>query len=254
VSGPDAGQPFTYTNWHQGEPNDIDHPPYDIGEHFLQFRSDGTWNDEQGPIVESGAMTDGYVIETTPLTSDPTVVPGTSDVEGYIAFTDPNSGDALTAAATPEGSNYIGTFVLDPVSKSGDTATLDFQFNLASDQINLAPGETLTQSYEVSVANGQNTLVNQSVSVTIGGPGNDNFVFAPGIGTDTIVNVNAQADTIDLSHFANIQSLQQVAAAITSDVHGDAVIELGHNDSITLPGVTANYLQQHLQSVVHVHA
>jgi hypothetical protein len=254
VSGPDAGQPFTYTNWHQGEPNDIDHPPYDIGEHFLQFRSDGTWNDEQGPIVESGAMTDGYVIETTPLTSDPTVVPGTSDVEGYIAFTDPNSGDALTAAATPEGSNYIGTFVLDPVSKSGDTATLDFQFNLASDQINLAPGETLTQSYEVSVANGQNTLVNQSVSVTIGGPGNDNFVFAPGIGTDTIVNFNAQADTIDLSHFANIQSLQQVAAAITSDVHGDAVIELGHNDSITLPGVTANYLQQHLQSVVHVHA
>ena len=79
-------------------------------------------------------------------------------------------------------------------------------------------------------------------------------MFAPGIGADTITNFNPQQDTIELDHFANVQTMQQVAAAIVSDVHGDAVIELGHNDSITLPGVTANYLQQHLQSMVHVHA
>jgi hypothetical protein len=39
---------------------------------------------------------------------------------------------------------------------------------------------------------------------------------------------------------------------ITTDAHGDAVIELAHTDSIR-PRVTANYLQAHLQSLVHLH-
>ena len=41
-------------------------------------------------------------------------------------------------------------------------------------------------------------------SVSIGGPGNDTFVFKPDIGADTIVNFNPQADTIELDHFANV--------------------------------------------------
>jgi hypothetical protein len=91
-----------------------------------------------------------------------------------------------------------------------------------------------------------------TMSVSIGGPGSDNFIFAPGIGADTIVNFNPQADTIELEHFANLQNVQQLAALVTPDAHGDAVIELGHNDSITLPGVTQSYLQAHLQSLVHL--
>jgi hypothetical protein len=90
-------------------------------------------------------------------------------------------------------------------------------------------------------------------SVSVGGPGNDSFVFHPGIGADTIFNFNPQADTFELDHFANVQNIQQLAALITTDVHGDAVIELGHSDSITIPGVTASYLQAHLQSLVHLH-
>jgi hypothetical protein len=88
--------------------------------------------------------------------------------------------------------------------------------------------------------------------VTYGEPGYDNFVFQPGIGADTIANFNARVDTIELDHFANIQNVQQLAALIGTDPHGDAVIELGHNDSITLPGVTQSYLQAHLQSLVHL--
>jgi hypothetical protein len=90
-------------------------------------------------------------------------------------------------------------------------------------------------------------------SVSVGGPGNDSFVFHPGSGADTIFNFNPQADTFELDHFANVQNIQQLAALITTDVHGDAVIELGHSDSITIPGVTASYLEAHLQSLVHLH-
>jgi hypothetical protein len=84
--------------------------------------------------------------------------------------------------------------------------------------------------------------------VTVGGPGGDNFVFKPGIGLDTIVNFDPTHDTIELDHFANIQSVQQLESLITSDAHGDAVIALGHHDSITVAGVTAAHLQQAAQS------
>ena len=91
-----------------------------------------------------------------------------------------------------------------------------------------------------------------NTSVSVGGPGNDTFVFQPGIGAETIGNFNPWADTLELDHFANVQNIQQLAALIGTDAHGDAVIELGHNDSITLPGVTQSYLQAHLQSLVHL--
>jgi hypothetical protein len=186
---------------------------------------------------------------------DPALVPGTSNVVGNIAVADSNPADTVSASFTPEGANYAGTFSLDPVTESNGVASVGFEFNLGNDQINLAPEQTLTQSYAVAVTDPQNPAVNvnQTVSVSIGGPGNDNFVFAPGIGADTIVNFNPQADTIELDHFANIQNVQQLASQITADVHGDAVIELGHNDSITIPGTTASYLQAHLQSLVHLH-
>jgi len=89
-------------------------------------------------------------------------------------------------------------------------------------------------------------------SVSIGGPGNDNFVFHPGMGAETIANFNAQSDTIQLDNFANIQNIEQLAALITTDQHGDAVIDLGHHESITVAGVSTTYLQQHLQGLVHL--
>ena len=52
-------------------------------------------------------------------------------------------------------------------------------------------------------------------------------------------NFNPQNDTIELDHFANIQNAQELAAAITPDMHGNAVLELGHGDSIAMPGVSA---------------
>ena len=137
-----------------------------------------------------------------------------------------------------------GTLITDPPAAShpsptdGGGATTNVALNWVNDQIDVTPAQVETQS-----AGG---------SVTYGGPGNDNFVFQPGIGADTIANFNPRVDTIELDHFANIQNVQQLAALIGTDAHGDAVIELGHNDSIALPGVTQSYLHAHLQSLVHL--
>jgi hypothetical protein len=91
-------------------------------------------------------------------------------------------------------------------------------------------------------------------SVSIGGAGNDTFIFHPGEGSQTVNNFNPQHDTIELDQFANIHNVQELAATITPDVHGNAVLELGHGDSIAIPGVSATFLQQNLQSLVHLHA
>ena len=73
------------------------------------------------------------------------------------------------------------------------------------------------------------------------------------MGTETLSNFNPQNDTIELDHFANVQSVQQLSSLITTDPHGEAFIDLGHSDGIAIPGVTASYLHAHLQSLVHLH-
>jgi hypothetical protein len=184
--------------------------------------------------------------------SDPPAVDrvATADgVHGTITFADGDT-SPQTASFTPQGSDYVGTFTLDPLTQSNGTATVGFHFDIGSDQINLAPGQTLTQSYGINVTDAQSPGMNisQTVSVSVGGPGNDNFVFQPGIGADTIVNFDPQHDTIELDNFANAQSVQQLESLIAADAHGDAVIALGHNDSITVAGVTAAQLQQLAQT------
>ena len=203
-----------------------------------------TFDDFNGTLSFASDGDKGTLITDPPQTA-----------EGAISFTAGGSNDTYSESVTQRGSGYVGTFSLEPVSASNGSASVDWRFDLGHDQINIAPGQTVTQSYDVNLTDPQNPTenLNQTVSVSIGGPGNDNFVFQPGVGADTIINFNPQADTIELGHFANLQSVQQLASLITTDAHGDAVIELGHHDSVTIPGVTTSYLQAHLQSLVHLH-
>ena len=144
-----------------------------------------------------------------------------------------SSGDGYTQSITPGGADYVGSVAVAHDSNGG---WFDFGFSLGNDQVALAPGQTVSQSYDVSIADTQNpgADVSENVSVSIGGPGNDNFVFQPGIGADTIVNFNPQQDSIELDHFTNAQTIQELQSLITTDPHGDAVINLGqrqHPDS-----------------------
>ena len=52
-------------------------------------------------------------------------------------------------------------------------------------------------------------------TVSIGRAGNDTFVFHPGEGAQTVNNFNAQQDTIELDHFANMQNAEQLAQLVT---------------------------------------
>jgi hypothetical protein len=216
---------------------------------------DGTGNTVTINVI--GGVSPGHTFSfsqfgTGTLIQDPVEPVGAS---GTVTFADVDASDTPTASVTPDRPGYFGDFSIDQPHVSAGKVSVDFKFSLDGDQIHLAPGETLTQSYDVSVADPLHPAasVHQTVSVSIGGPGDDTFVFHPGVGNDTIIDFDPQADTIELDHFAGLQSPDQLAAHITSDAQGDAVIALGHGDSITLPGVTASTLQAHLHNVVHLH-
>ncbi|MGC1352386.1 MAG: hypothetical protein WA858_21825, partial [Xanthobacteraceae bacterium] len=127
-----------------------------------------------------------------------------------------------------------------------ETAAFNFDDFNGLLQITTVNGNTLITDPAVSTASAH-------PSVSIGGPGDDTFLFHPGEGAETINNFNPRANTIELDHFANVQSAQALAAAVTIDAHSDAVLELGHGDSVAIPGMTASFLQAHLQSLVHLH-
>lgn len=194
----------------------------------------------------AGALSFGSDGNGGTLATDPSV--GTSSVsEVVISTPDIGSDDAYTVGIAPGGSNYVGSV---SVAQDSGGGSFDFGFALGKNQIDLASGQTLSQSYKVSIADAQNSgaEVSQNVCVLIGGSGNDAFVFAPGIGTQSVVNFDPQHDTIELDHFDSAQTVQELQSLITTDVHGDAVINLGHNDSITLPSVTETQLQQVIQA------
>jgi hypothetical protein len=182
-------------------------------------------------MSEAGTLSNGH-----PIVS--------GSVSGVITFEDSNSENTFTASASPEGGHYAGTFAVNSVNASGGTDTVDWSFDFSN--VKLSSGQTLTQSYDVNVADQYGAATTQQISISVGGAGNDTFVFAPGIGADTIVNFDSNNDTISLQNFSGVHSVSDLT--FTKDANGNAVIELGHGDSITVPGAT----DIELQSAVHI--
>ena len=58
-----------------------------------------------------------------------------------------------------------------------------------------------------------------------------------------IDNFDPNHDSIELDHFANAQTFQQLSSLVTSDAHNNAVIDLGHSDTVTLNGLNPQQLQ-----------
>ncbi len=193
-----------------------------------------------------------------------------SVASGTIQFADPDRADSHSASFVAEnggkhadGTAYVGTFALDDPVNNGSHVTeaangvpgsVAWHFSMTSGQIDaIVFNSTITQSYDVAVADNHGASVSQTVSVSVGGPGNDTFVFHADthVGADTIVNFHTGSDHIELDGYG-FGSASDVIAAVTPNSHGDAVINLGHGDSLTVSGVTSDYLSAHPE-LVHLH-
>ena len=204
------------------------------------------------------ALSGDYTSSTFSLSSDGS---GGTDVidpaakqdaaDGTLSFGEAASTDQQTVDITPQngGAGYLGNFIVDAANTANGLDSVGWHFNFDSS----LPAKTTTQSYDVAVtdhhADGTHSSATQSVSVTIAGPGNDAFVFHPGVGSETIVNA-ANADTIELDGFSSVTNSNQLAQLLHDAQTGqsqslftaangghDTVINLDNHDSITLTNV-----------------
>jgi Ca2+-binding RTX toxin-like protein len=139
-------------------------------------------------------------------------------------------------------------------------ATLSYTLNadaqverLAASDANATTAINLTGNawaHLIQGNNGANVLTGGSGNDTLygyggndslfGGAGADKFVFAHGTGQDTVGDFVSGTDKLDLTAFG-FASYQDVINA-THDVGGNAVIDLGNGDQVTLTGVTTAQL------------
>jgi VCBS repeat-containing protein len=119
---------------------------------FFDFSGDGT-----GMFVDQ-------------ISINPTPGPATATTDGTIAFSDVETADTHSASFAPQGSGYVGTFTLDPVSESSGSGSLAWHYTVDNADIQfLAQGQVLTQVYTVLVTDDHGVSAAQDVTIAITG-------------------------------------------------------------------------------------
>jgi hypothetical protein len=94
--------------------------------------------------------------------------------------------------------------------------------------------------------------VTQTVAISWGSVAADTFTFQPGIGADTVLNFQLGTDSLDFNNGSDSAHLgpsmtadqtNHILSLLTSNTSGDAVLDLGHGDTVTLAGISATDLQ-----------
>jgi VCBS repeat-containing protein len=138
-----------------------------------------TVNDGHGSTVDQNVVititgTNDVVSITSGSQTGNVVEDGTLLASGTIAFTDVDLIDTHSASFAPKGTNTtaLGTFSLGSVSESGTTAdgTVGWTYTLDNTKAQyLAVGESVTETYTVTIDDGHGSTKAQDVVVTITG-------------------------------------------------------------------------------------
>ena len=113
-------------------------------------------------------------------------------LEGQFVFNNLGAVGKASVSVSEQngGAGYVGSFTADALATTDGRKAIDWQFDPAPNSV-----QHITQSYNMSVgapgSGGNGSSASQSLSVTIGGPGSDTFVFKPGFGTDVIADLKA---------------------------------------------------------------
>jgi VCBS repeat-containing protein len=122
----------------------------------------------------------------------------TESSDGTIAFSDIETADTHTANFTPDGSGYLGTFSLDPLSESGGSGSVAWHYTVNNSDIQfLAAGQQLIQSYTVNVADNHGATTPTDVTITINGT-ND----APTAVGENVITDAGPSSVIDIPGWA----------------------------------------------------
>jgi VCBS repeat-containing protein len=119
------------------------------------------------PTIDAGGTDASGSVHELP-NNDPDENTFVHQESGTVAFDDLDLSDSHSASFTPQGSGYYGTFSLDPVNQAGDNVGWDFSVSDA-DIDGLDEGETVIQTYTVTINDGHGGTTTQDVTITITG-------------------------------------------------------------------------------------
>lgn len=88
-------------------------------------------------------------------------------------------------------------------------------------------------------------VAGQGNDTMIGGGSHDTFVFGSGGGRDVVMDFQ-HGDILQIQrniNGLNVNNASDLASHISNDGHGNAVIDLGHGDSVTLIGIKPEDVQ-----------
>ncbi|UWU79715.1 VCBS domain-containing protein [Bradyrhizobium huanghuaihaiense] len=169
-------------------PSGLNHYSFDLigdaslSSTLLQFSYE---DDATGMILDS--------VNVSPATG-----PASESTAGSLSFSDAETGDTHSASFLANGSGYVGTFTLDPVSEAGGTGSVAWHFTVDNADIQfLAQGQTLTQDYLVTITDNNGGSITQDVTVTINGT-ND----APTAVSETVITDVGASATVEIPNWA----------------------------------------------------
>jgi len=172
----------------------------------------------------------------------PTTGPVAETTDGSISFSDAEAGDTHTASFTPQASGYVGTFSLDPVSEVPGSGAVAWHYTVDNADIQfLAQGQTLVQTYAVTILDSNGASTVQDVSIAINGVNE-----APTAVSETVVTDVGTGGTVDIPGWALASNDTDpdvtdhvVLGNVTSSSGGSASASLGDaffTDDATLGG------------------
>jgi serralysin len=85
---------------------------------------------------------------------------------GRITYSDPDAGDSHSATVSPQGSGYLGSFTLDTTQMIDGGVGWSFSVSDAAMDF-LASGQTLVQTYTVTIGDSQGGVASDSVTISL---------------------------------------------------------------------------------------
>jgi hypothetical protein len=180
------------------------------------------------------AVADGQFAPYVPVGAEQTA-------GGYeVAWKIPGA-DQFSIWNTDSNGNYLAFSVMSGTSTALESLEPGFHQDLNGDGVIGTPASGAS----AAEANSTNDVIGRPAAEIVGGPGNDSFVFHPGLGA-VIVNAGG-TDTFELDGFSSVATNQQLTLllhdaqtgqpqSMFESVNGghDTVINLDSHDSITL--------------------
>jgi VCBS repeat-containing protein len=200
----------------------------------------------EAPVIAAAATT-----ATGAVTEDANVDPVTNNLStaGTVSFTDVDLTDTHSLlSVVAQGAGYLGTFTptLATDATGGKTGTVGWTFTVADDATDfLAQGQTLTQTYAVTVADNHGGTTTQNVVVGINGTNE-----APVAHDDVVSSINGSPLTEDSAPISLNSTLATVLkandildpdhGALNSVTFGSSVTVAPNDFGITASDVTFN--------------